>query len=463
MAITLTSPNDLDDIMLKLEQALQKPTSLLPVYIFIWYLRTTVVLLLFAFLLWVRLTWKCWTTTLEILALPLAVTLRVNIYIVFWTLETCCDILAWCWSVALPLELLPLILGHLRGDKKSLLNCTYVNHLFHDEANRTLWGHLSLRHGPDIKKAYYGLVIFIEPNLPVIDRRSLIKSIEIAGYQWSRDGPPSSDDYNNLISDLPSLKALFIENKASYNMKFRTEYSSRSRPNLETIVMNDNSLELDIGFWAFVQAHKGLKTLRYSAGQAIQKQLERCMEEDAEQRDSSVLFKPGTMPILETVEAPLSVVYHLVPGRPVKSVKIQGPFPTENPERILDSLHRSTAGVRHLDLELSPLHLELLVSRLGLLRDLEKFIIRYLPPHSRGTTVFSDSNGVHVFKPLRLVFPGCSSVPDENETTIHLSQIACPRLTEVAIQGRSKSYVWTRNNGRWIESSEDSKELNDEV
>lgn len=172
-------------------------------------------------------------------------------------------------------------------------------------------------------------------------------------------------------------------------MRFRADYSFTSRENLETIVMNDNSLELDTGFWAFVQAHKRLETLRYCAGKAIQKQLERRMEKDVEQRDSSVLFKPGTMPILETLEAPLSVVYQLVPGRPVKFVKIQGAFPIQNPERILDTLHRSTAGVRRLDIELSPLHFELLVSRLGLLKDLEKLIIRCLPPHSRDATLVS--------------------------------------------------------------------------
>lgn len=84
MAIALTSRNDLDDILRKLEQALEKPASLLPIYLFIWYLHTSVVLLLSIFLLWVRLTWKCWTTILEILALPFAVTLRVHVYVVFW-------------------------------------------------------------------------------------------------------------------------------------------------------------------------------------------------------------------------------------------------------------------------------------------------------------------------------------------------------------------------------------------
>lgn len=84
MAVPLTSRHDLDDIQRKLEQALQRSTSLLPVYIFIWYHYTTVVLLLSAFLLWVRVTWKCWTTALEMLAIPLETTLCVHVYVVFW-------------------------------------------------------------------------------------------------------------------------------------------------------------------------------------------------------------------------------------------------------------------------------------------------------------------------------------------------------------------------------------------
>lgn len=233
-----------------------------------------------------------------------------------------------------------------------------------------------MRHGLDIQKAYYGLVIFIEPNVPLINRRSLIKTIEIAGDHWSKDGPPSADDYNRLLYDLPSLKELVIEKKASHRMKFRSQYSSTGCPNLETIVMRDNSLELDIGFWNFVEAHENLKTLRYSASETIQKQLDTLLNGAAEAGHRHATLKPGTMPKLESVAAPALVVCRLVPGRPIKSVKIEGTLPIETGESIVGALCRSTAGIRHLDLELSQVNVELIFSKLSLLGDLEELVMR---------------------------------------------------------------------------------------
>ncbi|KAG8904929.1 hypothetical protein FRC01_008539, partial [Tulasnella sp. 417] len=412
MSVTLTSRKDHDEILLRLKDALKKPTALLPIYILIWYLHTTVVLLLSALLLWVRLVWKCGTTALEILAFPFVMTVRVQVYAIFWTLGNCGDALIRCWEcmdrlsaalersfgnisvskmtssgfrVPLPVELTALVLGHLRGDKRSLLSCTYVNHLFHDEANRILWEHLSLHHGPNIQKAYYGLVIFIEPNVPVIDRRSLIKTIKISEDCRSKDGPSSPDDCNRLLHNLPSLKELVIEKKTSFSMKFRPEYLSTGRPNLETIVVRDYSPDLDIGFWAFVQVHDNLKTLRYSVGKATQQQLEEFMEPDAEK--GHACLKPGTMPKLETITAPASVVGQLVLGRPVKFVKIEGALSPGPGERIVDALCRSTVGVRHLDLELSHLNVERLVSRLSLLEELEELVVRWSQSPRRNAVV----------------------------------------------------------------------------
>ncbi|KAG8901803.1 hypothetical protein FRC01_009741, partial [Tulasnella sp. 417] len=393
MSVTLTSRKDHDEILLRLKDALKKPTALLPIYIVIWYLHTTVVLLLSALLLWVRLVWKCWTTALEILAFPFVMTVRIQVYTIFWTLGNCGDALIRCWEymdrlsatlersfgnisvIPLPVELTALVLGHLRGDKRSLLSCTYVNHLFHDEANRILWEHLSLNHGPNIQRAYYGLVIFIEPNVPVIDRRSLIKTIKISEDCQRKDGPSSPDDCNRLLHNLPSLRELVIEKKTSFSMKFRPKYLSTGRPNLETIVVRDYSPDLDIGFWAFVQAHDNLKTLRYSVGKATQQQLEAFMKPDAEK--GHACLKPGTIPKLEKVTAPASVVGRLVPGRPVKFVKIEGALSPGPGESIVDALCRSTVGIRHLDLELSHPNVERLVSRLSLLEELEELVMRW--------------------------------------------------------------------------------------
>ncbi|KAG8900653.1 hypothetical protein FRC00_011895, partial [Tulasnella sp. 408] len=102
--------------------------------------------------------------------------------------------------------------------------------------------------------------------------------------------------------------------------------------------MRDNSLELDTGFWDFVESHENLKTLRYSASEAIQNQLDTLLNADAEAGQCYVTFKPATMPKLESVAAPAPVVCRLVPGRPVKSVKIEGTLSIETGESIVGAL-----------------------------------------------------------------------------------------------------------------------------
>lgn len=84
MPVTLTSRKDLDEILLRLGHALKRPATLLPIYLSIWSLHTTIVLLLSAFLLWVRLAWKCWTTIFEFFAFPVVITLRIQVYAIFW-------------------------------------------------------------------------------------------------------------------------------------------------------------------------------------------------------------------------------------------------------------------------------------------------------------------------------------------------------------------------------------------
>ncbi|KAG8976686.1 hypothetical protein FRB90_009067, partial [Tulasnella sp. 427] len=83
-----TSQNHFKDIVQELEYSLNIPTILMPIYLLIWWLRTLVFLFLHASLLWIRFTWKA-------LSLPFVITVRVQSYAVFRTLEACSNALTW--------------------------------------------------------------------------------------------------------------------------------------------------------------------------------------------------------------------------------------------------------------------------------------------------------------------------------------------------------------------------------
>ncbi|KAG9016722.1 hypothetical protein FRB90_002360 [Tulasnella sp. 427] len=408
----------------------------------------------------------------------------------FRTLEACSNAVTWCWacmdhlpghsfralrtrivgtprcSVALPKELLPIVLAHFREDRKTLLSCTYVNHLFHDEANRVLWGHLSLRHGPEIKRAYYGLTILIDPRISVIDRRPLVKTIEITGVRnRGKEAVPSPEDYDRLVYNLPSLKALIIENTSTHSMEFRSNYRPGARPNLETIVLkNDSALDLHPGFWEFAQPHDRLKVLRYTPSSEVLRRLE-VSSDVPEHSDCSIAFEPGSMPRLETVAAPASIICRLVPGRPVKDVKIEEVLPTQRTQMVVDALRGSTAPIRRLDVKVSFAAIGQIASRLSPLEELEELIVRCSQPRKNVAAIAanwglpSKKSTLKSLRRLTFISPDISFSSGYYKAVVASFQNRGPKLDAVLLKGTRSSYLETRTEGRWVQKEIDGKEM----